>query len=141
MATEILTQIGNEFGRAVEMLLVGGEGRSASRLRSLALILLQDANGLRGEIHVVAGVSRRRRGNLRNRTIMLHLIGDVADQRRERREGAFVDFMRRDVARDRRARIADHVIAGRLGVDDFRGRLRMRDEAAIWLSGIERFNA
>ena len=42
-ATEILTQIGNEFRRAVEVLLIGGERRVVRLARSLRLVLLQHA--------------------------------------------------------------------------------------------------
>ena len=110
-------------------------------LRVALLVLHQEADRLGREIHVVAGVADRLGRHLGDRAVLLDLLGDVAHQRGERGIGALVDLVLGDIVRDGRPRIAENVVARRLGADHRAAACEFAANCAIWLAGMARLSA
>ena len=118
----------NELGRAIELLLEGADLRLV-RGRQLALLVLrQDAETLRGEIHVVTKVLDLVERRLGDGAILLDRVADLLGQDRERRIGALRDRVGMNVFRHRRAGIAGDGVSGAMGFDDLRSGVRGGNE-------------
>ena len=70
----------NEFGRVVERSLVGRQLCDLVLAEVVLLVLQQEAERFRREIHVVAGIADRRGRNPRERAVFGDLLRDILDQ-------------------------------------------------------------
>ncbi len=114
----------DELGRVIERALVGAQGGDFLLGQVVFLVLHQEADRLGDEVHVVAGVVHRVGRDLGQRAVLIHLFRNAADEHGERGIGPLVDRALRHVAGHGRARVAEHVVASRLPLDDLGGRVR-----------------
>ena len=74
--------------------LVGVQGRDLFLAEVVFLVLHQEADRFRGQVHVVAGVADDFGRHLGQRTVLRDLLADILHQHRQRRVGAFADLVR-----------------------------------------------
>ena len=72
----------NEARALLQAAGIGLQGRGFGG-GELGALLGQQADGIAGQIHVVAQIGRRRRRHMADGAIVLHIVGDVARQDRK----------------------------------------------------------
>ena len=128
-ATATFTQAGNELGGFVHLALVGRQGGVLGSGEGWVVVLLHQADGFAGDVHVVAHVGLLVCGDGFELLVECDFMAEVFNQFAQSEDRIGLELLGADVVGDRGARVcAEQAGLVYVGIKDFAGAVRRGNE-------------